>query len=101
MQKILAPFLWIFCLVYIDDIIVYSKSFDEHAEHLERVLAAIARSGLTLLPPKCHLAYQSIQILGHMVSKKGIQLDPKKTEAIWNLPAPKNVTGVKKFYGSD
>ena len=54
MQEILSPFLWIFTLVYIDDIVVYSKSFEDHLKHVDVVLKAIAESGLTLSPPKCH-----------------------------------------------
>jgi hypothetical protein len=57
MQEILSPFLWIFTLVYIDDIVVYSKSFEDHLKHVDLVLKAIANSGLTLSPPKCHLGY--------------------------------------------
>ena len=57
MQEILSPFLWIFTLVYIDDIVVYSKTFEEHLKHVDVVLKAIAESGLTLSPPKCHLGY--------------------------------------------
>ena len=52
MQGILAPYLWIFCLVYIDDIIIYSKSYEEHLSHLDQVLAAIEKAGITLSPKK-------------------------------------------------
>lgn len=69
MQEILAPYLWLFCLVYIDDIIVYSRSYKEHISHLDKVLHAIERSGLTLSPTKCHLFYSSVILLGHKVSK--------------------------------
>jgi Reverse transcriptase (RNA-dependent DNA polymerase) len=68
MQGILSPFLWIFTLVYIDDIVVYSKSFEDHLKHVDLVLKAIALSGLTLAPPKCHLGYHSIVVLGNIVS---------------------------------
>ena len=57
MQEILSPFLWIFTLVYIDDIVVYLKTFEDHLKHVDLVLKAIAKSGLTLSPPKCHLGY--------------------------------------------
>jgi hypothetical protein len=64
MQEILSPFLWIFTLVYIDDIVVYSKTFKDHLKHVDSVLKAIADSGLTLSPPKCHLGYRSISHTG-------------------------------------
>jgi len=65
MQNILAPYLWLFCLVYIDDIVVYSKSYEEHIDHLDKVLEAVEKSGITLSPNKCHLFYGSILLLGH------------------------------------
>ena len=61
MQGVLAPFPWLFTLVYIDDIVVYSKSWEEHLEHLDRVLGAIAASGITLSPAKCFVGYSSIR----------------------------------------
>lgn len=54
MQAILSPFLWIFTLVYIDDIVIYSKSWEDHLDHLDQVLTVIEESGLTLSPTKCH-----------------------------------------------
>jgi hypothetical protein len=68
MQEILSPFLWIFCLVYIDDIVVYSKTFTKHVSHLGQVLEAVEKAGITLSPKKCHLFYSSILLLGHKVS---------------------------------
>jgi Reverse transcriptase (RNA-dependent DNA polymerase) len=60
MQGVLAPFLWIFTLVYIDEIVIYSKTFEEHLIHIDKVFSAIEKSGVTLSPAKCHLAYQSV-----------------------------------------
>src|SRR5258706_2820101 len=69
MNKVLAKFLWLFVLVYIDDIVVYSKTFDHHAQHLDSVLGAIANANITLSPPKCHIGYQSLILLGQRVSR--------------------------------
>jgi hypothetical protein len=68
MQETLSPYLWVFALVYIDDIVVYSATFDEHVDHIDKVLAAVEKSGITLSPPKCHLGYRSILLLGQKVS---------------------------------
>ena len=68
MQEILLPYLWVFTLVYIDDVMVYSHTFEDHLKHVDQVLKVIADSGLTLSPPNCHLSYQSIIVLGHKVS---------------------------------
>jgi hypothetical protein len=64
MQGVLAPYLWIFTLVYIDDIVVFSKSWEDHIVHLDKVLSAIAAAGITLEPKKCFVGYSSILLLG-------------------------------------
>jgi len=68
MQSILAPYLWLFMLVYIDDIIIFSKSWEEHLVHLDKVLGAIAKVGVTLSPLKCFIGFLSILLLGQKVS---------------------------------
>lgn len=78
MQNILSPYLWLFTLVYIDDIVVYSKNYEEHLLHLDKVLEAIERAGLTLSPKKCHLFYGSILLLGHKVSRLGLSTHEEK-----------------------
>src|SRR2546421_7745881 len=71
-QGILAKFLWIFTLVYIDDILVFSPSFDKHVVHLGKVLGAIADARLMLSPKKCHIRYRSLVMLGQKVSCLGM-----------------------------
>jgi hypothetical protein len=99
MQDILSPYLWIFTLVYIDDIVVYSRTFDNHLKHMDSVLKAIATSGLMLLPPKCHLGYRSIVVLGNKVSKLGLSTHHKKLKAIWELDTPKDHKKLETFLG--
>jgi hypothetical protein len=99
MQNVLAPFLWIFALVYIDDIVVFSKSFEEHLSHLDSVFGAIAESGLTLSPNKCHIAYQSLLLLGQKVSRLGLSTHKEKVDAILQLEPPKNVPTLQTFLG--
>lgn len=99
MQAILAPYLWIFALVYIDDIIVYSKSHEEHLDHLERVLSSIEKAGLTLSPDKCHLFYESVLLLGHKVSRLGLSTHREKVRAILDLQRPSNVSELQTFLG--
>lgn len=72
MQGILSQYLWLFCFVYIDDIVVYSKSYEDHIKHLNLVLGAIENARITLSPSKCHLFYGSILLLGHKVSRLGL-----------------------------
>ncbi len=99
MQNVLAPFLWIFALVYIDDIVVFSLTFEEHITHLERVFRAIINSGITLSPTKCHFAYQSLLLLGQKVSRLGMSTHREKVEAILLLETPRNVQELHTFLG--
>jgi hypothetical protein len=69
MQNILAPFLWIFTLVYIDNIVIFSKTFDDHLNHLDQVCKVVAKTGIMLAMTKCHFTYQSLLLLGQKVSR--------------------------------
>lgn len=99
MQAILAPFLWLFCLVYIDNIVVFSKSYEEHIDHLDRVLGAIEKAGLTLSPVKCHLFYPSVLLLGHKVSRLGLSTHAEKVKAIVELAPPTKLSQLQHFLG--
>ncbi|GJF00558.1 polyprotein [Phanerochaete sordida] len=99
MQAILAPFLWLFALVYIDDIVVYSRSYEDHINHLDRVLGAIEQSGLTLSPDKCHLFYGSVLLLGHKVSRLGLSTHAEKVRAVLDLARPTTVSELQMFLG--
>jgi len=68
MQNILAPFLWIFVLVYIDDIVIFSLTFEDHLTHLGKVFMAISQANITLALAKCHFAFQLLLLLGQKVS---------------------------------
>jgi hypothetical protein len=67
-QGVSVPFLWLFILVCIVNILVFSKNWDEHLEYLDKVLSAIAKAGIMLSPPKCFVGYSSILLLGQKVS---------------------------------
>jgi hypothetical protein len=99
MQGVLAPFLWLFTLVYIDDIVIYSKSWEDHLEHLDRVLSAIAASGITLSPAKCFVGFSSILLLGQKVSRLGLSTHKEKVQAIMDLARPTSVSDLQKFLG--
>lgn len=99
MQSVLAPYLWLFCLVYIDDIVIYSKTYEEHIDHLDKVLEAIEMAGITLSPSKCHLFYSSILLLGHKVSRLGLSTHLEKVKAILELERPKKISQLQTFLG--
>jgi len=94
MNKVLAKFLWLFVLVYIDDIVVYSSSFKNHLSHLDSILKAITKANITLSPPKWHIGYQSLILLGQRVSRLGISTHQEKIDA---MDAMKPSTKVKKL----
>ena len=87
------------CIIYLDDIIVYSKTPEEHLERLEAVFNKIRKAGLKLKPNKCEFFKSEITYLGHIVSNKGIAMDPKKIKAIQLWPRPTTVMEVQKFTG--
>src|SRR6201996_6517394 len=99
MQKVLAPFLWLFALVYIDDIVIFSTSFDNHLVHLDKVLTAIINSKITLSPTKCHIGYRSLLLLGQKVSRLGMSTHEEKVKAILNLAHPRSVKELQTFLG--
>ena len=99
MQGILALFLWIFALVYIDDIVIFSKSFKDHLVHVNLVLKAIGDAKITLSPGKCHFGYQSLMLLGQKVLRLGLSTHKEKVDAILQLDNPKNVHDLQIFLG--
>ena len=82
MNWVFRPFLDRFVIIFIDDILVYSKSEDEHTKHLRFVLQTLRDYRLYAKFSKCEFWLEQVTFLGHVVSKDGIQVDPKKIEAI-------------------
>jgi len=99
MQNVLAPFLWIFALVYINDIVIFSRSFEDHLSHLDQVFKVVAETRITLATTKCHFTYQSLLLLGQKVSRLGLSTHMEKVSAILNLDEPKNIHDLQIFLG--
>lgn len=87
------------CLLYLDDIVVYSRTYEEHLEKLEGVFQRLKESGLKLKPTKCKLFQRSIKYLGHVISEDGVATDPDKIKAVEQWPVPKNASEVQSFLG--
>ena len=87
------------CIIYLDDIIVFSKTPEEHVKRLRGVFKKLSAAGLKLKPSKCEFFKSWITYLGHIVSKDGIEMDPKKITAIKDWPVLKTVTEVWSFLG--
>ena len=90
---------WKHVLCYIDDILVFSKTFDDHLCHLNEVFQRLKAANLTLKPSKCYFAVPKVTYLGHNISKAGIELDPANTQAVRTFPVPKNQRDVRSFLG--
>jgi hypothetical protein len=86
-------------MVYLDDIIIYSKTFEEHLEKLEEVFRRIKVAGLKIKPSKCEFLETEFTFLGHVVGKDGIKPDPKKIEKVKDFPRPTTVTKIRSFLG--
>lgn len=86
-------------LIYLDDIIVFSKDFDSHCQRLEIVFNRLRQHGLKLKPSKCFLLKPEVKFLGHLISSKGIQVDGEKTRALETWPVPKNVKELRQVLG--
>ena len=99
MQVVLAGLEWDFCFVYVDDILVASKSFDEHLLHLKLVFERLRQAGLRLKPTKCNFLRAEVPYLGYVISKTGIRPDPAKTDKVRNFPTPTDPTSVRSFVG--
>jgi len=87
------------CLVYLDDIVVFARTCEEHLERLGMVLERLSQAGLKLKPEKCKFFRRSVQLLGHVISNEGIGTDPEKTEAVANWPTPTTIAEVRSFVG--
>ena len=89
-----------FSLVYLDDIVVFSSSFDEHLIHLEKVFHALQLKRIVLNPPKCTLTTTQINYLGHIVSYDVVKPSTEKIQAILDIPEPKTLAQANKFLGA-
>ena len=88
-----------FCTVYIDDILVFSKSVEEHLQHLRIILQRLRDYGLILHPQKCSLAKEEIEFLGHSLSSQGVAPTEQKVAAIASFPTPKTIKALQEFIG--
>ena len=99
MNEVLRGILHKFAVVYLDDILLYSKTFEEHIEHIEAVFSRLRNAGLKLKMSKCDFLKREVNYLGHVVSPNGIKPDPAKVEALQQLEPPTDARGIRSFIG--
>ena len=88
-----------FELVFFDDILVYSKTWGAHLEHLKKVFDLLQAHGLRMKTEKCQFGKQQVQYLGNLILKQGVAVDPSKIEAMVSWPQPKTVRAMRGFLG--
>ncbi|KAI3819877.1 hypothetical protein L1987_13729 [Smallanthus sonchifolius] len=99
MNRVCKPYLDKFVIVFIDDILIYSKTKADHEQHLRLVLDLLKKEQLYAKFSKCEFWLKEVQFLGHIVNEKGIHVDPTKMEAVKNWNVPKTPTEVRSFLG--
>ncbi len=99
MDLVLAGLKWHICLVYLDDIIVFSKTVDEHLTNLQLVFDALLKHRISLRLDKCYFFQSKVKYLGYIVSKDGISIDCDKIKSIIDFKPPHDIHGVRRFLG--
>ncbi|CAF4872353.1 unnamed protein product, partial [Rotaria magnacalcarata] len=97
LNNLLATGRWQFCLIYLDDIIIFSKSFPDHCTHLNNVLSVLNQANFQLNPPKCAFAQSEIDYLGHTINAKGFKPLNTNINAIVQVPNPRTAKQVHSF----
>jgi hypothetical protein len=98
-NEILSEYLDIFCVAYLDDILVFSDNLEAHKRHVRTILAKVAETGLTLKASKCEFNTTETEYLGYIISPKGLRMDEEKIHTIREWQEPRNVKGIQSFLG--
>jgi hypothetical protein len=99
MDAVLAGIKWQCCLVYLDDVICVSPTFEQHMKDLVAVLTRLEGAGLKLKASKCHFCCTEVEYLGHLITQEGVRADPAKLKVISAWPIPQTVQEVQSFLG--
>ena len=95
----LKDYMWKFCLVFVDDIIVWSKDWAEHKRHLAAIFSKLHEQGFQLKLSKCQFFQKKIDFLGFVIEEGRITVDPKKVSAIADFDPPRDLESLQRFLG--
>ncbi len=98
-NSVLRQYLEKFVILYLDDILIYSKTLEEHIQHVRTVLKTLLDNNLYAKPKKCEFHKPKVEFLGHVISGNGIATDPNKIKSVEEWPTPKSVKDVQRFLG--
>lgn len=99
LEQALGPEVDPYTMIFVDDILVVSKSHEEHIQHLSKIFQKFRESNITLNESKCEFIKQNVRFLGHLISGEGIQTDPEKIKSITEFPTPRNHRNLRGFLG--
>ena len=99
MHKVFYPYLDQFVVVFVDDILIYSKTKEEHEDHLRIVLQTLRKYQLYAKFSKCEFLLTKVKFLGHVVSASGVSMDSEKVEVVMSWERPKSVFEIRSFLG--
>jgi transposase InsO family protein len=99
MEECLGDLHTTICFIYLDDLIIFSKTYEEHLERLEMVFERLRQHNLKLSPKKCSFIKRRVKYVGHIVSENGVEADPDKIDKVVNWPTPTSPEDVRKFLG--
>ena len=97
MNKILQPYIWVFVLVFFDDILIYSTNWETYLQHVAKILQLLQNHRLFVKKSKCSFGVQEVEYLGHIVGCDGVRVDPKKIQAMQEWPPPKTLKRLSIF----
>lgn len=98
-DDILRPYIGKFAYVYIDDVLIFSETEEEHMEHVNTIINALHDAHMKISSEKSHFFKTSTEYLGHIIKNGRITVDPKKAEAIHNYPIPQTLKELRSFLG--
>ncbi|GJZ00154.1 putative reverse transcriptase domain-containing protein [Tanacetum coccineum] len=99
MNRVCKPYLEKFIIMFIEDILIYSKSEEEHELHLKTILDLLKKEKLYAKFSKCEFWLKEVQFLGHVVNRDGIHVDPSKVDSVKNWKTPESPTEIRSFLG--